>query len=172
MALWSNKPDAVQPGDLLPLPPSEPVTLNAADAEAWVTFPWKQPVALPLEGLWAALLVSRGEAAFRPTSGSAAGSTLLLWGAPQGPWRDLPGVVAALRGRIHISGTPKTASTVAPYTVALGAQVQAFTPNPKGIPVVCAAPAPVAQNGPAQIVVTSFVAANLTLRQVDIVSTD
>lgn len=173
VALWTNKNGALEPLEPIETGVSDPLSLGASEDEAWVSFTWKQPVELPPDGAWAALIVSRGEVAMRFAGNSTpTGWAEVRWGAPQGPWRLLPGEILGLRGRVRMIGTAKAGSPIAPYRLALAnGPAQEFTPGPKGVPGVLTATPPAAQNGPTRIVLTSRVAAPVTLREVDVIST-
>ncbi|MCX6627066.1 MAG: hypothetical protein NTW28_05495 [Candidatus Solibacter sp.] len=172
VVFWNNKQDASQPVDALPVGASQPQTLAASDAAQWTTFTWAQPVTVPLAGLWAALTVNRGEVYFEFAANDATTSqAVVLWGAPSGPWRNLPAALAAQRGRIRLMGTPKKGTTIDPYRLSVGAGMgQGITPNPKGVAGVAALAHPVTQSGRPELTITSFVAARLKLRDVEVVS--
>jgi hypothetical protein len=174
VVLWNNKDGASQPVDALPAGASQPLTLAASDDPQWTTFTFSKPVTIPPAGLWVALTVNRGEVYFEFTASNASTSyAVVMWGAPSGPWRSLPAALATQRGRIRLVGTPKKGTAIDPYRVSIGAGAgQGITPNPKGVAGVLALAPPVTAAGRPELTITSFVAARLKLRDVEVVSTN
>ena len=172
VVFWNNRKDASQPVDALAAGASQPLTMAAGDAAQWTTFTWAQPVTVPPAGLWAALTVNRGEVYFDFAASDATTShAVVLRGAPSGPWRNLPAGLADQRGRIRLMGTPKKGTAIDPYRLSVGAgSGQGITPNPKSVAGVSVLAQPVTQAGPPELTITSFVAARLKLRDVEVVS--
>lgn len=170
--LWTNKQGANQPLETVKAGVSDPLTLESTENAQWATFTWAQPVKVPPEGLWAALVVNRGEVfhEFAAAGGNTSWATV-LWGAPSGPWRDLPAALVAQRGRVRLIGTPKSGVKIDPYRISIGSGPDAgFTPNPKGVAGALTLEQPAIQTGPAELVITSHVPAALKLRDVEVVS--
>ena len=174
VVLWKSK-DLV---DLSPAEPlengaSEPLTLDGTD-EQWRTFSWKKPIAFPpAYVLWAVLTINRGGATTVLADAAAGiGAERLLWGAPTGPWHDLPEALTSARARIRVVGKAKPDVPFPPLSIALagtGASTS-ITVGPRGVAAALtglAAP----QSGVTSIVLTSHAAASVTLRDVDVVST-
>jgi hypothetical protein len=172
VVLWNNKADASQPVDPLPAGASQPQTLVASAEPQWTTFTFPQPVSIPPAGLWAALTVNRGAASVDFAAHDATTNHVaVMWGAPSGPWRSLPVALAEQRGRLRLIGMPKKGTAIDPYRLSVGAGTgQGVTPNPKGVAAVVTLAQPVNQAGPPELTITSFVAARLKLRDVEVVS--
>jgi hypothetical protein len=173
VVLWRSKDLINQsPSAALDNGSSAPVTL-AESSEAWQTFTWKKPIPVPKDYvLWAALIVTRGSASmvFASSSGGA-GAQRFLWGAPTGPWHDLPDALADVRGRIRLVGTPKPDAVYPPLEIQLAAgATTSVIPNPKGAAVEITG-APAAQSGPVTLILTSHAPATVTLKNIDVIST-
>jgi len=178
--LWRSKDLANQsPSESLPVAASDPVTLEAG-SDDWRTFRWKQPLPAPADYvLWAALIVNRGEAVMTLADSTSAGAAILLWGAPTGPWHDLPGALRpaapepAARGRIRLIGNPRAGTAFPPLAIDFpGGVTVAATPHPKGVLVSITTSAPiVVQPGLLSLGFTSYSAGQVTLRDVDVIST-
>jgi hypothetical protein len=171
--LWKSK-DAV---DLAPAEPlengaSEPVAIDAGD-EDWRTFSWKKPIPAPKNFvLWAAVTVNRGDASLTLADASAGtGAERFLWGAPTGPWHDLPAALTSARGRIRAIGQPKPDTPFPPLRIQLGAGDGAtdITPNAKGTAATLNGPA--VQPGQTTLVMTSYAPAAVTVKDIDVIST-
>ena len=100
------------------------------------------------------------------------GAGRLLWGAPSGPWHDLPGALSAVRGRIRLIGKPKPDAVYPPLHVQLseGSAALDLTPHPRGTPAVLTM-TPTLQAGVCSLVLVSHAAGTLTLRDIDVIST-
>lgn len=173
VVLWRSKDLIDQsPSTVLDNGSSAPVTI-AESSEAWQTFNWKKPIPAPKDYvLWAALIVTRGTASmvFASSSGSA-GAQRFLWGAPTGPWHDLPDALAGVRGRIRLVGTPKPDAVYPPLEIQLAAgATTSVIPNPKGVAVEISG-APAVQSGPVTLILTSHAPATVTLKNIDVIST-
>jgi hypothetical protein len=183
---------------------SEPVTLAAEDGlgEGWTTFPFARPVALEavaggvagVRPLWAALVVSRGSAAWglgeqpaAPADGTDEGpraAAHLRRGGPSGPWLPLPevfqrpdGALQSLRARARVVGRAdkaplpplrvrlKEASAAA---AAMGSEAQEVSPAPRGVAVSLVLASPQAFGAPA-LELTSRAPGSITVRDVDVV---
>jgi hypothetical protein len=171
--LWKSK-DLV---DLTPAEPlengaSEPLTIGAA-AEDWQTFSWKKPIPAPKDFvLWAVVTINRGDASLTFADASAGtGAERFLWGAPTGPWHDLPSALTSARGRIRAIGQPKPDAPFPPLRIELGANGPGtdVMPNVKGTAAVLTGPAVVA--GPTTLVLTSHAPATVTVKDIDVIST-
>lgn len=164
--------------DLSPVTPlengaSDPVTIDGN--EQWRTFSWKKPIPAPKNFvLWAAVIVNRGDAVMTLADASAGtGAERFLWGAPTGPWHDLPEALTAARGRIRVIGKPKPDTPFPPLRIELGGGGAAtdVTPNVKGVAAALTGlSAP--QTGPTTLVVTSYAAATATFKDIDVTSTN
>ena len=132
VVLWTNKGAGyLQPVEALAGASSEPVSLQpAADlAPAWTTFRFAKPV--PLDAAnppWAAIVVTRGAAAWTLAASTGASDPLdgavIRFGPPSGPWRGPPPVFdvapfAALRARFRMIGTAPENAPIAPLELAL-----------------------------------------------------
>ncbi len=185
VVLWQADAATGMPAKTLPQATSDPVTLAATDSEAWVSFVFAKPVALPAAGQpmpWAALVVSRGTLswALAAATGDASGALdaqVLRRGPPNGPWKALPaplhsaGGVLDARARLRLQGlSPKTAP-LAPLTLALvgHAATAALNPTPKGEPGALTLAPGLAAAAPT-LRLTSHLAGRLTLRDIDVVS--
>lgn len=169
-----------------------PVTI-VAGPEAFHTFTWSKPVPAPTDCVWwAVLAIHRGTASLglaeagddaavaagagsaaedSAAAGSTAGAEPLYWGAPTGPWHDLPPTLSAARGRIRTIGKAASELPFAPIELALtesGARTPVI-PNAKGTPAILAGP--VLASGVSTLVVTSYARAALTLETIDVIST-
>ena len=166
--------------DTVDLSPVEPLENGASDPltiegdEQWRTFSWKKAIPAPKDFvLWAALIINRGDASMTFADASAGtGAERFLWGAPTGPWHDLPEALTSARGRIRAMGKPKADPPFPPLRIELGAGGPGtdVTPNVKGVAATLtglAAP----QTGPATLVLTSYSAAAVTLKEIDVTST-
>jgi len=148
---------------------SEPVSLGAGP-EDWRTFTFARPIAVPDEfALWAVVVVNRGSVT--TTFADGVGAERFLWGAPSGPWHDLPTALGSARGRVRVVGKPKPNAVFPPLRVALGVGALAadVTPNAKGTPVVMTGAGAV-QTGATSLILTSHAAGTFTLRDIDVVS--
>ena len=169
--LWRSR-DAidVSPSEPMPSAASDPVTIDAGPEE-WRTFTWKKGIPIPKDFvLWAVLTISRGEVS--QTLGDAAlndGGQRLLWGAPSGPWHDLPEALASSTGRIRAIGKPKPDAVFPPLRVQIGAIGVDVVQNAKGTAAALIGTA--TQAGATTLVLTSHAPATITLRDVDVVST-
>jgi hypothetical protein len=188
VGLWSNQEAAViQPLEALEFA-TTPVTLDpvpASAAEEWITFSFETPV--PIEDQnppWAAVLVSRGQVRLSLAASSGAQDPVhpcvLRTGPPAGPWQPLPGPLSSgapglgsSRGRIRMMGRPPKDKPLAPLLVELSTGATAtpvpVTPTAKGAIVQLMINPPAAAT--AALRITSRVAGNITLRDIDIVST-
>jgi hypothetical protein len=172
--LWRSR-DTV---DLSPVEPlvngaSEPLTLDG-DGDEWRTFTWKKAIPAPKDHvLWAVLMLNRGGASLTLADAAAGtGAERLLWGAPTGPWHDLPAALGAARGRIRVIGSARPDSLFAPLTLQVGTvgAAASVTQSVKGTPCTIAGPT-VPQTGLTLISVTSHAPAAITLKDIDVVST-
>ena len=190
VVLWSNKGGgAEQPLDVIPDATSDPVTLPAATSEDWFSFRFKTPVAFdPTAPPWAALLVTRGEVTW--TFGATSGASDLIdlcrvrVGPPAGPWKLLPppfeppGSLSAARGRCRLMGLASRDHPIAPLRLDLvpvspaGAAAAGLdvTPTAKGAPAGISA-RPAFRADQLALVVTSRAVGEVTLRDIDVIST-
>ena len=171
--LWKSKDNV----DLTPAEPlengaSEPLTLDAG-AEDWKTFSWKKPIPAPKDFvLWAVVTINRGDASLTfADAGAGTGAERFLWGAPTGPWHDLPSALTSARGRIRAVGQAKPDAPYPPLRIQLGAAGPAadVTANVKGTAAVLTGPA--VQAGPATLLLTSHAPAAVTVKDIDVIST-
>jgi hypothetical protein len=170
--LWKSGTVDRSPAEPLENGASEPLTIDGE--ERWRTFSWKKPIPAPKDfALWAALIVNRGEASMTfADAGAGIGAEPFLWGAPTGPWHDLPAALVSARGRIRVIGKPRPDTPFPPLRIELGAGGAGtdVTPNVKGVAAMLTGiSAP--QGGPATLVLTSYTAATLTLKEIDVTST-
>jgi hypothetical protein len=170
--LWQSTDMIDQsPAEALDNGASDPLTI-AAGAEDWRTFSFKKAIPAPKDVvLWATLTVNRGDASLTFADASAGSGEPFLWGAPIGPWHDLPEALSAARGRIRVIGQPKPDTPFPPLSVQLGAGAATdVTPNVKGTAaVLTGSTSP--QAGVAALVVTSHAPATITLKDIDVIST-
>ncbi len=185
LVLW--RPDetpAQEPLEAMPEGVSEPVTLEGTDAatETWTTFSFKRPI--PINDAappWVAVLVSRGQVTWRlgaitgPDDPIAA--HVIRRGAPTGPWKLLPkpfqvstSALGSVRGRLRVVGNAPTDQPLAPLIVGVESSEQTLevTPSAKGV-VSSRIFSPTV--GSANLRVISRVAGNVTLRDLDVVTT-
>jgi hypothetical protein len=121
--------------------------------------------------LWAAVTVNRGSASMTlADAASGPGAERVLWGAPNGPWHDLPGSLASVRGRMRIVGKPKPDAVFPPLRVELGSLAAEVTPNAKGTPLVLAGSAASVLEGMPTLRLVSHAAWSGSLRDIDVVS--
>jgi len=173
LVLWQSRDNIdSSPAELVPNGTSEPVSLQTGD-ETWCTFSWKKPIAPPKNvSLWGALVLDRGEATLTfASAASGTGAETLLWGAPSGPWHDLPASLSAVRARVRVVGRPKPESNFAPLLLQHGSDGAELPvlPNPKGVPAQLSGTRTWSER-PA-LVLTSYGPASLTLQNIDVVST-
>ena len=143
VALWSSTA-AGEPDAPIAAGVSKPAPLDEG-AERWVSFAFDPPLAAPGAPLWAAVLVGRGQASWRPTLAAAdteeAGS--LRIGPAAGPWYPLPALFdrrpgnafGLLRGRLRSTGLPGKATPIAPVGLDAGLEPVEVTPSEAGIRV-------------------------------------
>jgi hypothetical protein len=161
---------------------SEPLTLEGSSDERWQTFTFKRPVPITSDNPpWAAVLVSRGEVTW--SLGAMKGpddlitDNVIRLGAPTGPWKKMPvpfqittSPLNSVRGRIRVIGHAAKDAPVAPLVAGMGSPVQPVqvTPTPKGAAYVLRfsprVTSPVLR-------VVSLVTGNVTLRDLDVVTT-
>jgi hypothetical protein len=148
------------------------LTLDAG-AEAWTTFSWKKPIPVPKDFvLWAVVTINRGDASLTFADANAGiGAERFLWGAPTGPWHDLPSALVSARGRIRTIGQPKPDALYPPLRIQLGATGPGadVTANVKGTAAVLSGPA--LQAGPTTLLLTSHAPAGITVKDIDVIST-
>jgi hypothetical protein len=185
--LWkSQNLDDTSPAEPLENGATAPVTLSAGP-EAFHTFNFAKPIPAPTDCVWwAVLAVHRGLASLGlaevsidvPDDGDGAasddpgkGAEPLYWGAPTGPWHDLPPALSAARGRIRTIGKAVSEVPFAPLELALtdGGTPTPIIPNAKGTPATLTGP--VVAAGPLTLVVTSYAKAAVTLENIDVIST-
>lgn len=187
VVIWSNKEGGgSEPFEALAGGVSEPVTLDAGgDAEIWTTFSFKRPVPLAAGNPpWAALLVSRGEVSW--SLGVSLGEAdpiddfVIRRGASNGPWKGLPAAfhvpgtgLGAARGRVRVIGHAPKEAAVTPLVVNLvtrESRTLEVTPTAKGVTAGLTFASPVRVTVPVLRVV-SRVSGNVTLRDLDVVTT-
>ena len=173
--LWQSRDDVnLSPAEPLAGAVSDPVTLGDTE-ETWRTFEWAKPVKAPENvAVWAVLAINRGQASTTFADESAGhGAERLLWGAPSGPWHDLPQPLAAVRGRIRVIGKPKPDASYPSLGVQVGVSAMAadVLPNPKGTPAVLSSAPPAPQSGHLTLVLTSHAPATVGLSNIDVIST-
>ncbi len=174
MQLWRSKDlTDISPAQPIDNSTSDPVTLDPG-GEAWRSFTWKKPLTIPTDAeLWAVVIVTRGQLTMElADAGSGAGAEQLLWGAPSGPFHDLPEYLANVRGRIRGSGKPKPDAVFAPVQIQIsgGTVVADVTPNPRGTATVLNEAGALQTDKPT-LVVTSYAQSTITLRDIDVIST-
>jgi hypothetical protein len=170
--LWKSKDTIDQsPVEALENGASDPLTIETGD-EDWRTFSFKKAIPAPKDFvLWATLTVNRGDASLTFADASDGSGERFLWGAPTGPWHDLPEALSAARGRIRVIGSPKPDLPFPPLSMQLGAGAATdVTPNVKGTAAVLSGSA-APQPGVATLVVTSHAPATITLKDIDVIST-
>lgn len=183
--LWTNKEGAVEPVEPMPDGVSEPVTLPAgAGSEVWYTFPFKRPVAINSQNPpWAVLSISRGEVVWKLAAAAGISdpvyANVILRGAPTGPWRPLPfpfqsatSVLGSIRGRMRLSGHAPKDDPMA----ALIVKIASHAPKVEVEPTAKGSAARLVFSSPARVTspvlrVTSRVPGNVTVRDLDVVST-
>ncbi len=177
--LWKSQDlDDTSPAEPIENGASAPLTL-VAGPEEFHTFAWNKPIPAPTDCIWWAVLgVHRGsaslglaEAGADPEDEADVGAEPIAWGAPSGPWHDLPSALSSARARIRTIGKAASTAPFAPLELALterGAPTP-VSPNPKGTPTTLAGPA--VSDGPLTLVVTSYARAAVTLENIDVIST-
>lgn len=189
VVLWRPGESGPEPFEVMPDGVSEPVTLAAGSGdEAWTTFLFKRPVPISDEALpnpprpWVALLVSRGEVTW--SLGATAGprdpinDNVIRRGAPTGPWKQLPSPfqnpaspLSSVRGRIRVIGHAPKDKPLAPLSINIGSSAQAIdvTPSAKGAAYRRSFFSPGVPSS--DLCVVSLVPGNVTLRDLDVVTT-
>jgi hypothetical protein len=182
VALWSST-GAGEPHAPIPAGLSKPVALDEGP-ERWVSFAFDPPfvaappappaIAPPV--LWAAVLVARGQATWRPTliADAADPTGSLRTGPAAGPWYSLPAlfdpgsanVFGRLRGRLRLTGSPGKATPIAPVRIDAGLAFVEVTPSDAG--VRSSIPGPAAGR---TLTVTALTAMTVTLADIDLVTT-
>jgi hypothetical protein len=177
VVLWSNQ-------GALPLEPlaqgaSAPLTLAAADAEAWVGFDF--PAAVPVAAAdmpWLALVVSRGEVGWSlaaASGGQPDGDGVIRHGPPNGPWKALPaplqGALLDARARLRLVGLAAKETPLAPMVLQFAGQQVPLDPTPKGLAGSLALSPGVVLDAPGLSLI-SHVAGNLQLRDIDVISSN
>ncbi len=187
LVLWSVPAAGALPTAPLPQGTSEPVTLTASTNEEWVTFVFKQPVPVePALMPWMALTVARGELRWALARAGSGGSSdavdanvlanVIRRGPPHGPWKALPaplqsaaGVLDA-RARLRLGGHAPKEAPLAPLALSVDVRpaVQ-VTPAAKGVAgEMLLSPGLLAPQ--VTLRVTSLVAGNVVLRDIDVIS--
>lgn len=174
VALWSSTA-AGEPDAPVASAVSKPVPLDEG-AERWVSFAFNPPVIPVGAPLWAAVLIGRGQAIWRPTLAAAvadeAGS--LRIGPAAGPWYPLPALFdrrsgnefGLLRGRLRSMGLPGKATPIAPVRLDAGLAPVEITPSDAGVRV--SVPATQAARA---LTVTTLTAMTVTFADIDLVTT-
>ena len=174
VALWSSTA-AGEPDAPIAAGVSKPAPLDEG-AERWVSFAFDPPLAAPGAPLWAAVLVGRGQASWRPTLAAAdteeAGS--LRIGPAAGPWYPLPALFdrrpgnafGLIRGRLRSTGLPGKVTPIAPVGLDAGLEPIEVTPSEAGIRV--SVPAASAARA---LTVTALAAMTVTFAEIDLVTT-
>jgi hypothetical protein len=184
VGLWqSNKDAGIEPAVPVAQGVSTPVELSEGNAESWVTFPFKRPVAVDASlTFWAAVLMTRGQVTW--SLGASAGPSdpidgnVLRSGAPAGPWLPLPkafvdpqGPFVACRGRVRVTGHAKKDVPIAPVLVSVaGGASLPVTPTAKGSDQTVAVGGAVTLNG-AKLSVISLAVGTVTIQNLDVVAT-
>ena len=130
---------------------------------------------------WVALLVSRGEVTW--ALGATAGPRdpindhVIRRGAPTGPWKRLPepfqnpaSTLSSVRGRIRVIGHAPKDKPLAPLSISIGSSAQTIevTPTAKGAAYRRSFSPSVHSS---DLCVVSLVPGNVTLRDLDVVTT-
>ncbi len=180
VALWSSTA-AGEPDAPIPAGVSKPVPLDAG-AEAWISFAFDPPfMTAPVAPaaaapLWAAVLVGRGQATWRPTlvADAADETGALRMGPAAGPWYPPPALFdrrpgnlfGRLRGRLRSIGLPGKATPIAPVRLDAGLASVEVTPNDAGV----RASVPASPTG-RTLTVTALAGMTVTLAGIDLVTT-
>jgi hypothetical protein len=185
LLLW--RPDetpAQEPLEAMPDGVSEPVALEATDTEIeiWTTFSFKRPIPINDEAPpWVALSVSRGQVIWRlgavTVPGDPIAAHVIRRGAPTGPWKLLPkpfqvstSALGSVRGRLRVIGYAPKDEPLAPLIVGVESSEQTLevTPSAKGVTSSRGFTPNVSSTN---LRVISRVAGNVTLRDLDVVTT-
>jgi hypothetical protein len=177
VVLWSNQ--GALPFEAMEQGASAPLTLAAAEAEAWMSFDFAKPVPIAAADMpWLALIVSRGEVGWSlaaAAGGQPAGDGVVRHGPPNGPWKALPaplqGALLDARARLRLVGLAPKDTPLAPLRLQFAGQELALAPTPKGLAGSLALSPGVVLDAPS-LGLVSHVAGNLQLRDIDVISSN